>query len=244
MSAMVDRVVVSSVISATVEEEDKIVVLKEKVSTLAVPFVEADEIIKDYHITETAWYRYLRGHKGIVDNAALGIIATLKWRKLVDADGITESDYESEAVKRLFFMHRTDLENRPIVYVVVRRHNKDDRDIKKIEKSIIHTLDKALLLTVPTEEKLVVCFDLAKFTFKNMDYEAVKILVCILDKNYQEVLKHGLIINAPYIFSACWAIIKPWLDPVTAAKIKFISYDELRKYIAVEDISSDLMTSK
>ena len=33
--------------------------------------------------------------------------------------------------------------------------------------------------------------------------------------------KH-FIINAPWIFTGVWAMIKPWLDPVTAGKIKVI----------------------
>ncbi len=32
-----------------------------------------------------------------------------------------------------------------------------------------------------------------------------------------------MIVNAPIIFSACWAIVKPWLDPVTVNKVSFVS---------------------
>ena len=55
-----------------------------------------------------------------------------------------------------------------------------------------------------------------------MDYDAVKLIVNILQYNYPETLSVGLILNAPMLFSACWAVIKPWLDPVTAAKCVFV----------------------
>ena len=66
-----------------------------------------------------------------------------------------------------------------------------------------------------------------------MDYEAVKLLIEILQYNYPDTLDTALIINAPMLFSACWMVIKPWLDPVTAAKCKFIKKSELKDYINI-----------
>lgn len=40
---------------------------------------------------------------------------------------------------------------------------------------------------------------------------------------YPECMGKFYIINAPYLFAAVWAIIKPWLDEVTASKIQFMS---------------------
>ena len=36
------------------------------------------------------------------------------------------------------------------------------------------------------------------------------------------------------MFYACWAVIRPWLDPVTAAKVSFINADKLPQYISFE----------
>ena len=41
-------------------------------------------------------------------------------------------------------------------------------------------------------------------------------------KYYPETMAKHFIINAPWIFTGVWAMIKPWLDPVTAGKIKVI----------------------
>ncbi|RYH13138.1 hypothetical protein EON65_36405 [archaeon] len=37
--------------------------------------------------------------------------------------------------------------------------------------------------------------------------------------NYSETLEKLHVVDAPFIFSTCWALIRPWLDPVTAAKV-------------------------
>jgi len=63
-----------------------------------------------------------------------------------------------------------------------------------------------------------------------MDFEVVQLLISILQYNYPETLATALVVDAPFLFSACWAIIRPWLDPVTAAKALFISRAQLPAY--------------
>ena len=56
---------------------------------------------------------------------------------------------------------------------------------------------------------------------------------------YPECMGKFYIINAPWTFSAVWAIIKPWLDEVTVAKIDILgpSYkDALLKQIDKENL--------
>ena len=47
------------------------------------------------------------------------------------------------------------------------------------------------------------------------------------------------IINAPWTFSAVWAIVRPWLDEVTVAKIEILGsgyQDALMKQIPKENL--------
>jgi CRAL/TRIO domain len=56
---------------------------------------------------------------------------------------------------------------------------------------------------------------------------------------YPECMGKFYIINAPYLFSGVWAVIKPWLDVVTVAKIQISSTGhqvELLKQIPVENL--------
>ena len=117
-----------------------------------------------------------------------------------------------------------------------------------------------LLISLSLLSSLVILFDLAGFTMSCMDYEVVKMLVNTLQYNYPETLKVALllllqlllilllilllqvalIVNAPMLFSACWMIIKGWLDPVTAAKVKFVNLQQLEQYIDKDSIPIDL----
>lgn len=44
-------------------------------------------------------------------------------------------------------------------------------------------------------------------------------------------------INAPWFFTGIWTMIKPWLDPVTAAKIVIVGSDYLPTLLEYIDIS-------
>ena len=59
---------------------------------------------------------------------------------------------------------------------------------------------------------------------------------------YPEIMGKFYIINAPWAFSAVWAIIKPWLDEVTVGKIEIIggTYKEkLLSQIPAENLPKD-----
>lgn len=73
-----------------------------------------------------------------------------------------------------------------------------------------------------------------------MDYDVVKMLVNTLQFNYPETLKVALIVQSPMLFSACWIIIKGWLDPVTAAKVSFVNLQQLESWIDRDSIPIDL----
>ena len=109
--------------------------------------------------------------------------------------------------------------------------------MEEVRNFIIYTIETALKSAKPDEEKITICFDLSNLALVNMDYEAVKMLINMLAFNYPEILYNALVVNAPFFFWACWAVIKPWIDPVTAAKVLFLKKSALSQYIAQDDLN-------
>ncbi|KAJ9091155.1 hypothetical protein QFC20_007713 [Naganishia adeliensis] len=59
---------------------------------------------------------------------------------------------------------------------------------------------------------------------------------------YPETMGKFYIINAPYLFSTVWSLIKPWLDEVTVSKISILGKNyqsELLKQIPAENLPTD-----
>jgi CRAL/TRIO domain len=217
----------------TVEETAAVSELKTLLSEAAVT----------YPFTDITILRFLRGRNHIKEKALNGLIKHVEWRNTNNVDSLltNTASFETEKEQRKVFNEGFDLLKRPIVNLIARRHNKDKRDIAVLQSYIIYTLETAMTRVRKDDEKIVIVFDLSQFSLTCMDYEAVKLLVHILQYNYPEILSCALIINSPIIFSACWQIIRLMIDPVTASKCIFLKPSQLKTYIDVSEISQDIV---
>ena len=107
--------------------------------------------------------------------------------------------------------------------VMVRRlKNASARHQKQIDKQVI-VMDMRNVVMTP-------------------DFMATRVFhrtVVIDEACYPERLHTLFMINAPFTFSVLWALIKPWIDPVTVEKFKIIGsnyQDVLKEHIAEDQI--------
>lgn len=191
--------------------------------------------LSTHKINDTTVLRFLRGHKGCPTNAHGALKQHLEWRDFEGVDRLDDrrSEFQRELDARKAILGFTDKNGRPAAYVFAHHHNAHDRDIEELRKLSIWVLESLRKTAKPEEERFVVCLDLSKFTLRCMDYEAVKHQVHILQAHYPDTLESCYVIDAPFIFSGCWRIIRPWLDPVTASKVQFIRKLDLEKHFDV-----------
>ena len=196
-----------------------------------------------HQFTDVSVLRFLRGRNHVVEKALNGLSKHVEWRQKNDVDNLltNTAPFESEIEQRKVYNEGFDRFKRPIVNLIARKHNKDKRDIDLLKSYIIYTLETAMKRVRKEDEKIVILFDLSQFSLNCMDYEALKMLVNIIQFNYPEILSAALIVNSPIIFSACWQIIKLWIDPVTASKCIFLKPSQLHEYIDVAEISAEII---
>lgn len=102
-------------------------------------------------------------------------------------------------------------------------------------------LDESNHYAKPTAPFAFVIFDLSKFSLtKNMDYKLVKFLLGMFLDYFPETLGYCVIVDSPWLFSGCWKLIRPWVDPKTAEKIRFIKANELNEFLDEELIFEEL----
>ncbi|ORX60204.1 hypothetical protein BCR36DRAFT_579647 [Piromyces finnis] len=179
--------------------------------------------------------RFLRARKWNVNRAIKMTTACLQWRiewnvralLEIGEQGIDEEVFKSGKA----FIFGKDKENRPLSYVRVRNHNKNTVPLFESEKFTMFLLETGRLSIKPPVEMCSIVFDLTDFSMNNMDYPYVKFVLHCLQNYYPECLGVCLIVNAPWIFMGCWKIIKPLLDPVVSAKVRFIKSEEMKEYI-------------
>ncbi|WFD25806.1 hypothetical protein MNAN1_000772 [Malassezia nana] len=187
------------------------------------------------------------------------ILEAEAWRRENKVDELYETFTfpEKEAVSKLYpkFYHKTDKDGRP-VYIEQLTH----LDLNKLFK--VTTPERLIQHLVYEYEKcqrerLPVCSEISNklietsctiMDLKNVGVaqfwkvssyvqQASKIGQCY----YPETMGRFYIINAPYIFTTVWTVVKGWLDPVTREKIQILGSNylgELSKQIPMENIPS------
>jgi len=186
--------------------------------------------------------RFLRARKFDLPKAIAMFTDSEKWRKDFKVDELYQNfEYkEREEVNKIYpqFYHKIDKDGRPVyieqlgkldlnkLYTVTTPERQLQRLVVEYEKFL---RDRLPICTAMREDGEIVdtsctIMDLSGvgmssfWKVKNFVQEAAK----ISQDYYPETMGKFYIINAPYLFSTAWNWVKPWLDPVTVAKINIV----------------------
>ncbi|KAG0725769.1 Phosphatidylinositol transfer protein CSR1 [Chionoecetes opilio] len=105
---------------------------------------------------------------------------------------------------------------RPVVFVTARNHSLIGRDMDDMTQYMVHVLVRVHMCTVRQRgqesmpDNMCLVFELKGFGLTCMDYPALRKLFTLMTDHYPERLGVCLILNAPFIFTGCWPIIRSW----------------------------------
>lgn len=192
--------------------------------------------------------RFVRARKWDIEKALLMMSKTLKWRAteypaydwVLEGDSTSYVNGTNPGLTKNFttskcYLRGTDKEGHPIFLFKAKKHLIGDSPLADTQRFAVLTIEWTKLLlqeNINGVDQCTVFFDLTGFSLKNADYGAIKFLAEIFEAHYPETLGYIIIHNAPWIFSTVWNIVKNWLDPVVASKIRFTKdYKDLTKFI-------------
>lgn len=226
----------------TVEQQAKLDLFKKQLKDEGI-FVES-------RMDDALLLRFLRARKFDLPQAKLMISNWIKWRKDQGVDDLLKTFQfpEKNEVDRIYpqYYHKTDKEGRP-VYI----ERLGSLDFTKLDA--ITTEDRLLTRLIYEyerfiDERLPACSKAAGHPVETsctiLDISGVSLSNFSRVKNYlQRASKIGsdyypetmgkfYVINAPFLFSTIWSVIKGYLDPVTAAKIDIIGSGYKDKLLA------------
>lgn len=126
---------------------------------------------------------------------------------------------------------------------VKKRLIEDDLFIRHLRQQelMVRRMEKISRRIGKSIEKQIIVLDLKDLSF-SLDMTLMKVFrrnLSVDEAFYPERLKVCFLINAPFTFTATWAMIKPWLDPVTAEKTQILGADyksKLLEYIDEDQI--------
>lgn len=206
--------------------------------------------------------RFLRARQHDLEKGQEMFLNHLKWRKDFGTDTILEDFVyeERESFLALYPQgyHKVDKLGRPIYIQHLGQINmKAMKNVTTEDRMIrfhVQEYERALKYIFPACSKTrgmhisqtLAIMDLKGVGLRHLSGDVKRILseITTIDQNnYPETLGKTLIINAPTVFRAIWAIVKPMLDPRTLAKIEVCPSDYLpilTKWIDIDNIPAYL----
>lgn len=187
--------------------------------------------------------RFLRARKWVVTDAFNMLTDALKWRLSSDLRSLMAEGEKKIKLSLLEggknFFWKEDKEGRLICYIRSRLHDKGAQTLQESIDFTILTVELGRRLRSNEDQLVTVIFDLRDAPFSSLDVPMMQFMVQALQSFYPEILGKCLIMEAPWIFSGFWKLVRPLLDPMVAAKIDFIKLSDLPNYVDIERIPEE-----
>jgi hypothetical protein len=183
--------------------------------------------------------RFLRARRGEEEATKIMLGKHVEWFNRIKPNELTSNDVDDSALKSGCWRYLGDSgEGCPMLEVRLSLWNPHEYPIEVYELYIAYFVAESERL-MKTASQFVIIFDMGGWAFWHAQYLSyIKRLVDIAQNQYPDRMRKVLLINAPLMFRGVWSVIKPWLDPVTAAKVFFAS-DEAGKLELVKELSID-----
>lgn len=193
------------------------------------------------------YVRFLKARDWNVDKAHKMLIDCLNWRVQNDIDRILAKPiipselYRSIRDSQLVGMSGYSKEGLPVFAVGAGQSTFDKASVNYYIQSHIQMNEYRDRIVLPLASKkagrpITSCLKILDMTgLKLSALNQIKLLTIISsidDLNYPEKASTYFIVNAPYVFSACWKVVKPLLQERTRRKIQVLQgcgRDELLK---------------
>ena len=154
--------------------------------------------------------------------AAKMLEAHVKWRDEVKPGEVTQADISKSLPSGCWRVLGLTDDGSPVLWVQVSKWNPHEYSFEEYQNYVAYFVHHAETMFSNATEYSVV-FDMAGWGLWMARYLSyINRLVKIAQDHYPERLRTVLLLNTPMLFRASWALIKPWLDAKTAAKVHFI----------------------
>ncbi|GIX64058.1 CRAL/TRIO domain-containing protein, putative [Babesia caballi] len=159
----------------------------------------------------------------------------LQWRKTTLP--VSRSEIEDVMAKGIVYIHGRDRCMRPVVVLQLRKVSNNQHDA--VLRCVFFTLEVAIhRLMIPGRiEQWRVILDMNGTNLLGMQVTLMKQIARALTVNYRGRLSQMFVINAPYIISGLWGILKNVLPEVTQEKIQISSGKNTKKMLENMDAS-------
>ncbi|KAL3504710.1 hypothetical protein ACH5RR_034551 [Cinchona calisaya] len=169
--------------------------------------------------------RYLRARNWNVKKATKMFKESLKWRHEYKPEEIRWEDIAPEAeTGKIYRANYKDKFGRTVL--VMRPGCQNSKSIKGQIKYLVYCMENAIINLPENQDQMVWLIDFHGFNMSHISVKVTKETAHVLQEHYPERLGLAVLYDAPKFFEPFWKVVKPFLEPKTANKVKFVYSDD------------------
>ncbi|KAK8934667.1 Patellin-3 [Platanthera zijinensis] len=168
--------------------------------------------------------RYLRARNWNVKKATKMLKETLKWRLEYKPEKIRWEEVAHEAeTGKIYRSNCFDKYGRSIL--VMRPSCQNTKSSKGQIRYLVYCMENAILNLPSDQEQMVWLIDFHGYNLSHLSVKITKETADVLQNHYPERLGIAILYNPPKFFEPFWRVVKPFLEPKTSRKVKFVYSD-------------------
>ncbi|XP_076932424.1 uncharacterized protein LOC143597944 [Bidens hawaiensis] len=168
---------------------------------------------------------YLRARNWNVKKAEKMLETSLIWRVNYKPEEIRWEHVAAEAeTGKLYRSSFLDKQGRSVL--VMRPKCQNSKSTRAQIKYLVYCMENAIFHLPPEQEQMVWLIDFHGFSMSNISLKTTKETAHILQDHYPERLGLAILYNPPKFFEPFWKVVKPFLEPKTTSKVKFVYSDD------------------
>ncbi|MCL7048359.1 hypothetical protein MKW94_000767 [Papaver nudicaule] len=187
------------------------------------------------YCTDASIARYLRARNWHVKKATKMLKQTLKWRSEYKPEEIRWEQVANEAATgKIYRLNQVDKHGRTVL--VLRPSSENSKSTKGKIRYFVYCMENAILNLADNQEQMVWLIDFHGFNMSHISVNVTRETANVLQNHYPERLGVAILYNPPKFFEPFWMIVKPFLEPKTQKKVKFVYSDDLNTKKIMEDL--------
>ncbi|KAH7277023.1 hypothetical protein KP509_39G030400 [Ceratopteris richardii] len=161
---------------------------------------------------------------------------TLSWRSSYKPENIRWEDVAVEfETGKMYKAEFADKLGRPVIIMTPGNQNSNSSEGQI--KQLVYAMENALLYLPENQDQFVWIIDYDGWSLsKATPLKTSKEVANILQNHYPERLAVAILLNAPKAFEYVWKLIKPFVDPTTYKKARFVYTHDPKSLNALEDV--------
>ncbi|XP_010459959.1 PREDICTED: random slug protein 5-like [Camelina sativa] len=185
--------------------------------------------------TDAAITRYLAARNGHVKKATNMLKETLKWRTQYKPEEIRWEEIAREAeTGKIYRANYTDKYGRTVL--VMKPSSQNTKSYKGQIRFLVYCMENAILNLSDNQEQMVWLIDFHGFNMSHISLKVSRETAHVLQEHYPERLGMAILYNPPKIFEPFYKMVKPFLEPKTCNKVKFVYSDDNLSKKLLEDL--------